>query len=358
MQYTKLGSSELLVSKICLGTMTWGEQNSESEGIDQLNKAFDEYGINFLDTAEMYPVPTKPESQGATDKIIGKWLNMKGRDRSKIILASKVAGASENVTWLPGRNGKGSRVSYNEIMKSVEESLKRLQTDYIDLLQIHWPDRYVSLFGGSPYDITQERESISFNEQLEALGQLIQQGKIRYFGVSNETPYGLMKFCQTAEEMGLPKPISIQNCYNLLNRCDIESGIIEVCSKRHENVGLLAYSPLAGGILTGKYSRADCPNRARLNLFSGYMERYKQSLAQEAVQKYCELAGLHGLTPTELALSWCYSRLPVTSTIIGATSIIQLDENIQAFGKQNLITEEVLEGIQEIYKKYRDPSKL
>jgi aryl-alcohol dehydrogenase-like predicted oxidoreductase len=178
MDYINLGSSDLSVSKICLGTMTWGQQNTMAEGIEQLDIAFNEYGINFLDTAEMYPVPTKPETQGETDRVIAKWL--KGRDRSKVIIASKVSGASERITWLPGRNGNGARVSKKDIMVSVEESLKRLGTDYIDLVQIHWPDRYVPLFGGAAYDQSLEREFYSFEEQLRAFDDLIKQGKVRH----------------------------------------------------------------------------------------------------------------------------------------------------------------------------------
>jgi aryl-alcohol dehydrogenase-like predicted oxidoreductase len=307
MDYTKLGSSDLMVSKVCLGTMTWGQQNTEEEGIEQMNVAFDEYGINFLDTAEMYPVPTKAETQGATDRCIAKWL--KGRDRSKVILATKVAGASERLTYLPGRNGKGSRVRREDIIASVDASLERLGTDYIDLLQIHWPDRYVSLFGGSAYDLTQERDYTPFEEQLETLGEIVKAGKVRYIGVSNETPFGVMKFKQIAEKMGLPAICSIQNSYSLIVRSDYESGLIECCSPRHENIGLLAYSPLAGGILTGKYAKPDCPTTARLNLFQGYMERYKSSICADAVADYCSIAEKHNMTPvSRKIISDAYKR--------------------------------------------------
>jgi aryl-alcohol dehydrogenase-like predicted oxidoreductase len=234
MEYTKLGDSDLEVSKVCLGTMTFGQQNTVDEGVEQLDFAFDKYGINFLDTAEMYPVPTKAETQGDTDRVISKWL--KGRDRSKIILASKVAGASPRLTWLPGRNGEGCRVSKKDILVSVDESLRRLGTDYIDLVQIHWPDRYVPIFGATNYDLKQERDYISFEEQLSAFKTLVKQGKVRYVGVSNETPYGVMKFCQAAEKLGLPKIVSIQNSYSLIVRSDFESSLTEVCSPRHENV--------------------------------------------------------------------------------------------------------------------------
>eukprot|EP01038_Epipyxis_sp_PR26KG_P005162 gene5162-7186_t len=324
----KLGGSNLMVSPICLGTMTWGQQNTEIEGMEQLDYAIKECGINFIDTAEMYLVPTKAETQGMTDKIIGKWL--KSYDRSKIILATKVAGYSDRLLYLPGRNGKGSRVSKEQILVSVEESLKRLQTDYIDLLQIHWPDRYVPLFGDDSYSYNNEREFVSFQEQLETLHDLVKCGKVRAIGVSNETPYGVMKFSELSNRLNLSKMISIQNSYSLLNRNDFER----------------------------KYAQPDCPSTARLNLFPGYMARYKQSLAQEAVKEYSLLANKYSLTPSELSLAWCYSRKHVASTIIGATSMTQLKENIQAFNKKDSITTEVEDAIKIIYKRFKDPSKL
>jgi aryl-alcohol dehydrogenase-like predicted oxidoreductase len=206
MQLTRLGSSDLLVSKVCLGTMTWGQQNTIDEAHAQLDVAFDECGVNFLDTAEMYPVPTKKETQGETDRYIGAWLAK--RDRSKVILATKVAGPG--ITWLPGRNGHKSRVTAKEIELSVDSSLQRLGTEYIDLLQIHWPDRYVPIFGSNAYDMSLERDAISFEEQLTAMDRLIKAGKVRYFGVSNETPYGVMKFSHLADTLGMSKLVSIQ----------------------------------------------------------------------------------------------------------------------------------------------------
>ena len=269
--YNNIGDSDLKVSNVCLGTMTFGQQNTEEEGIAQLDLACNTYGVNFIDTAEMYPTPRKPETQGATDRTIGKWLEK--QDRSKLIPATKVAGRSKQLSWLPGRDGKPCRVSYKEILASVDYSLQRLKTDYIDILQIHWPDRYVSLFGGGAYDVTKERDYISFEEQLRAFEYLHKAGKVRYFGVSNETPYGVMKFTQVASQFNFPKIISIQNSFSLLVRSDFEAGLIEVCSPRHENIGLLAYSPLAGGVLTGKYLDPACPSTSRLNLFPGFMER-------------------------------------------------------------------------------------
>lgn len=309
----------------------------------------------------MYPIPTKAETQGRTDRTVGRWI--KGRDRSKVILASKVSGYSDAITWLPGRDGKGARVSYRQIMDSVESSLKRLNTDYIDLLQIHWPDRYVPLFGTAGYNTALNRpDTVPLEEQLRAFDELIRAGKVRYMGVSNETPYGVMKFSELSRQLNLPKPVSIQNAYSLINRVDFETGLTEVCAPYHENVGLLAYSPLAGGVLTGKYVTAkDTDPEAknwRLNLFPGYMGRYKQSLAAEAIGKYAEVAKKHGFTPTELALAFVRRQPFVASTIVGATSVQQLRENIGVFaGKKDLPAEAVSE-IEAIYKRYKDPSKI
>eukprot|EP00640_Fibrocapsa_japonica_P000377 CAMPEP_0113936858 /NCGR_PEP_ID=MMETSP1339-20121228/3626_1 /TAXON_ID=94617 /ORGANISM="Fibrocapsa japonica" /LENGTH=374 /DNA_ID=CAMNT_0000939427 /DNA_START=61 /DNA_END=1185 /DNA_ORIENTATION=- /assembly_acc=CAM_ASM_000762 len=359
MQVRKLGSSDLMVSEVCLGTMTWGVQNTDEEGAEQMDYYFNECGGNFFDTAEMYPVPTTAETQGRTDNCIRKWMQSRGIDRSKLVLATKVAGASDRITWLPGRNGEGSRVTKKEIITSVDESLKRLGTDYIDLLQIHWPDRYVPLFGTSGYNISEEREATSFEEQLEGMQEVIQAGKVRYIGVSNETPYGVMKFCQLADQLGLPRICSIQNSYSLLVRTEIEQGLSEVCSKRNENVGLLAYSPLAGGILSNKYTGdEESTKNSRLTLFPGFMDRYKQSLAVKAVAAYADIAKQLGMTPAEFALAWCYSRPEVTSSIIGATSVAQLKENMGALEHVSKITPDVIAQADEVFKVYRDPSKV
>lgn len=350
----KLGSSDLLVSDVCLGTMTWGKQNTLDEGVAQLDLAFDDYDINFLDTAEMYPVPTEPETQGATDRTIGAWLKKRGR-RDDVVLASKICGASERITWVRG-DGRGTRVSPADVREGVEASLARLGTDYVDLLQIHWPDRYVPLFGGDAYDAANERDAIPFLEQLEALKALVDEGKVREIGVSNETPYGVCQFAKEAEKRGdLPRICSIQNSYSLLVRSDVENGLTEACSL--EDVGLLAYSPLAGGILTGKYAGDEPPPGARLNLFPGFMPRYRQSLAREAVSEYETVAAEFGLSPAELALKWCYSRPHVASTIIGATSEAQLRENIDAYFLEDL-SEGCLDAVADIYRRYRDPSKV
>ena len=331
--------------------MTWGNQNTDEEAAAQLNLAW-ELGVNFLDTAEIYPVPVEQEKQGATDRAIAKWLKTSKQPRDKVIIASKVAGYNERFTWM--RDGP-TRVTREQIHASVDASLDRLGVDHLDLLQIHWPDRYVPLFGSGTYDASQEREAVPFVEQLQALKKLVDQGKVRHIGVSNETPYGVCRFIQEHErDASLPRICSIQNSYSLLVRSDFESGLTETCAQT--NVGLLAYSPLAGGILSGKYSGSKAPAGARLNLFPGFMDRYAQSLAREAVAEYERVAAAYDVTPAQLALKWCYSRPHVASTIIGATSMDQLRENIDAFFLDDL-PEGCLDAVADVYSRYRDPSK-
>ena len=354
MDYVTLGSSDLEVSKVCMGTMTFGEQNTLEEGVEQLNLAWDEYGINFLDTAEMYPVPTKAETQGATDRTVNKFL--KGRKREDVILATKVSGRADRINWLR-EDGSGAQVSRGQILESVDKSLERLGTDYIDLLQIHWPDRYTGgLFGQPDFSPENLADSNSFEEQLSALNEVVQSGKVRYIGVSNETPYGVCGMVEMAKQSPelYPRIASIQNSYSLLVRKDYEAGLAEACY--HHNVGLLPYSPLAGGILTGKYRQKDnIPENARLMKFPGFMDRYLDSLNEEASNAYGDLAKEAGISPSELALSWCYHREHVASTIIGATAIDQLKENIDAYDIK--LDEDTIEKISKIYKKYTDPTK-
>ncbi|KAG2536623.1 hypothetical protein PVAP13_9NG208300 [Panicum virgatum] len=351
LQYNKLGDSDLLISEVTLGTMTFGEQNTEKEAHDILSYSFDQ-GVNVLDTAEIYPVPMNKETQGRTDLYIGRWMQSKPRD--KIILATKVAGYSERSTFLRD-NAEVVRVDAANIKESVEKSLKRLSTDYIDLLQIHWPDRYVALFGEFSYNSSKWRPSIPFEDQLKAFQELIDEGKVRYIGVSNETSYGVMEFVHAAKAQGLPKIVSIQNSYSLLVRCRFE-----VCHPNNCNVGLLAYSPLAGGVLTGKYLDANADiSRSRLNLFPGYMARYNASLAKEATDKYVKLAKKHGLTPVQLALGFVRDRPFTASSIIGATTMDQLKENINAFtSAPRPLPQEVLDGIEDLFKRYKDPAIL
>ncbi|KAJ4778116.1 Voltage-gated potassium channel subunit beta-1 [Rhynchospora pubera] len=352
--YKTLGDSDLNVSEVTLGTMTFGEQNTEKEAHDMLAYSF-EHGVNTIDTAEAYPVPMRKETQGSTDRYISSW--MKSKPRDKIILATKVCGYSERSSYIR-ENPKVLRVDGPNIKESVEKSLMRLSTDYIDLLQIHWPDRYVPLFGEFSYDSAKWRPSVPFEEQLKAFEELISAGKVRYIGVSNETSYGVMEFVHAAKSAGLPKIISIQNSYSLIVRCKFEVDLAEVCHPNNCNIGLLAYSPLAGGVLTGKYlNDSQAAQRSRLILFPGYMERYNRSLAKEATSQYVELAKKHGITPVQLALGFVRDQPFTTSSIIGATSVDQLKEDIDAFvTTPRPLPAEIADGIEQLFRKYRDPA--
>jgi aryl-alcohol dehydrogenase-like predicted oxidoreductase len=361
MDYCKLGSSDLEVSKVCMGTMTFGNQNTQQEGVEQLTTAFEEYGVNFLDTAEMYPVPTNPATCGDTDRTVAKFLSQMGPSRrDDIILATKVCGRSDRMTWMPrAQPNTPAALSREQILYSVDSSLKRLNVDSIDLLQLHWPDRYTGgLFGQPDFTPTQLKEYYySFQEQLGALQTVVEEGKVRYVGVSNETPFGVCSMAELANNHPTlyPKIVSIQNSYSLVVRKDFESGLAETCY--HHKVGLLPYSPLAGGSLSGKYRNPDqVPTAARLKLFPGFMDRYLGSLNEAAVNAYAALAEDVGLTPTQLALSWCYHREHVASTIIGATTMEQLHENIQAYDIR--LDDDTKARIGDIYKKYTDPTKM
>ncbi|KAH9543282.1 hypothetical protein CY35_13G055900 [Sphagnum magellanicum] len=354
LQYKKLGDSDLVISNVTLGTMTWGGQNTEAEAHEQLNYAFD-HGINILDTAEGYPIPMTLEKKGQTELFIGNWL--KSRPRDKVIVATKVSGYSERLSYLR-KSGKPVRVDEENILEGVENSLQRLGIDYIDLLQIHWPDRYVPMFGEKIYDPLKWRESVPIVEQLQALKKVIDQGKVRYVGVSNETSWGVMEFCHAAKQLGLPKIVSIQNSYSLMNRTSFEVDLLEVCLPQNCNIGLLAYSPLAGGSLSGKYMDGDSATlkAARLCLFPGFMDRYNKSLAREAVSAYVDVARRHNLTPVELALGYVRGCSHVTSSIIGATTMEQLKENISAFTRSELLSEDVLTDIEKVFVRYKDPA--
>jgi aryl-alcohol dehydrogenase-like predicted oxidoreductase len=351
MTYNKLGSSGILVSSCCLGTMTWGNQNTAEEAASQLNIAW-ERGCNFLDTAECYPVPVSQERQGSTDLAIGKWLRTNGRARDEVVIASKVCGYNERFTWL---RGEPTRVTRDQIIASVEASLQRLGVDHLDLLQIHWPDRYVPLFGSTRYDCSKERpDEVPFEEQARAMGELIRSGKIRSWGLSNETPLGVCEFIAACKAEGIPPPVSVQNSYSLLQRGD-EEGLVEAMC-RHD-VGYLPYSPLSAGVLSGKYSGLSKPPAgSRLELFDGYFERYSSTSAPSAVEAYAELAQLHGLSPSALAIAFCESRPFVTSTIIGATSLEQLEDNLTGFGLE--WTDELEAGVKAISETYPDPWRM
>jgi aryl-alcohol dehydrogenase-like predicted oxidoreductase len=317
-----LGRTGLNVPLICLGTMTFGEQNTEADGHAQMDYAL-ERGIDFFDTAELYAIPPKPETAGSTETIIGTWMKARG-NRGKITLASKVVGRSP-MTWFRA-DGSGSRVNKANIDEAVQNSLKRLQTDYIDLYQIHWPDRRINLFGGWSYK-DYKQDYTAFEDILAALDVWVQKGAIRHIGLSNESPWGVMRFVEEAQRNGLPRIATIQNAYNLVNRV-FELGLAEVSMR--EDVGLLAYSPLGQGYLTGKYLDGARPAGARTTLFERG-QRYEGPSADKAIKAYVDLAADHGLTPSQLALKFCATREFMTSVIIGATTMDQLAHDIDAF---------------------------
>lgn len=331
MQFKPLGSSDIQVSQLCLGTMTWGEQNTEEQAQQQLDYALDR-GINFIDTAEMYPVPPRDHSQGTTERWVGNWIQQRG-NRDAVVLATKVSGPAEWLPWI--RNGK-PRHNREHITQALHASLDRLQTDYVDLYQLHWPDRNTNYFGILGYEHDDDEEVADLFEVLTVLNEFIQAGKIRQIGLSNETPWGLMRFLALAEQHQLPKVASVQNPYNLLNRT-YEIGMAE-CSMR-EQVGLLAYSPLAFGALSGKYLQGQRPEGARLSLYKRFA-RYTSDLADKAIGQYATLANEYGLSPATMALAFVNQQSFLTSNIIGATSLAQLEENIDALEVQ-LNTEQV-----------------
>jgi len=342
MEYAALGN--LRVSRICLGTMTFGQQNSEAEAHAQLDYALGR-GINFIDTAEMYPVPARAETCGRTEQYVGSWLRRQVRDR--VIVATKATGPGRSMGWI--REGQLSFTRAN-LRRALEGSLERLQTDYVDLYQLHWPDRNTPMFGGYHFDPGQERDTVPLRETLETLAELIREGKVRHWGLSNETPWGLMTFLRLADELGLPRPVSVQNAYNLLNRT-WEGGLAEIGYR--EKLSLLAYSPLGFGFLTGKYLKDQhAPGRA--NLFSDFAMRYRKPNTAKAVAAYVDLAERHGLTPTRLALAFVHGRWCVGSAIIGATSMAQLRENLDA--ADVTLSPDVLQAIERIHLEYPNPA--
>jgi aryl-alcohol dehydrogenase-like predicted oxidoreductase len=343
MIYRQLGRTHLQVSALCLGTMTFGEQNTEAEAHAQLDRALDA-GINFFDTAEIYPVPPKAETQGRTEHYIGSWLRAR-KCREDIILASKVAGPGDWVSYL--RNEP--RLDRPNIETAVDASLRRLQTDVIDLYQVHWPDRPTNYFGQLGYRHAAQDNSVPIAETLGVLGDLVQAGKVRHIGVSNETPWGLMRYLEIAERQSLPRPVSIQNPYNLLNRT-FDIGLAEIAHR--ENCGLLAYSPLAFGVLSGKYLHGASPAGARLSLFERF-NRYSNPQGTAATQAYVALAQRHGLDPARMALAWVNQQAFVSTTIIGATTLEQLDSNLLSLDLQ--LNDDLLEEIENIHQQIPNP---
>ncbi|HXU94384.1 MAG TPA: NADP(H)-dependent aldo-keto reductase [Gallionella sp.] len=343
MEYRRLGESDLHISALSLGTMTFGEQNTEAEAHAQLDYAVSR-GVNFIDTAEMYPVAPRAETVHRTEGYIGSWL--KHQQRDKLIVATKIAGPGRGFAWI--RNGP--RIDREQVNAAIDASLRRLHTDYVDLYQIHWPDRYVPMFGATSYDVTQERDSVPIAEQLQVLAELVQAGKVRYIGISNETPWGAAEFVRCAEQLGLPKIASIQNAYHLMNRT-FESGLAEIC--HHANVGLLAYSPLAFGHLTGKYL-ADPKAHGRITLFPNFGQRYNKPNVPAATRAYVRIAQEAGLSPATLALAFARTRWFTSSVILGATSLEQLKENLDS--AEVTLSKEVLEQIETVHKLYPNPA--
>ena len=342
MNYKNLGNTHLKVSTICLGTMTWGEQNTQNEAFEQMDFALDQ-GVNFWDTAELYAVPPRKETYGDTEEIIGKWFE-KTKKRDKVILATKVAGPARDYL----RNGENSFVGPN-LESALNNSLKRLKTDYLDLYQLHWPDRATNYFGKRGFEYVNDGWEDNFKENLETLKKIVESGKVRHVGLSNENAWGIMKYLEYAKT-GLPKMITIQNPYSLLNRL-FEVGSAEICKR--ENVGLLAYSPLGFGVLSGKYRNGNMPDNSRLKLFSN-LARFSNEKCFEATELYYNIATKHNLSLTEMSLAFVNDRPFVTSNIIGATSMDQLKENINSINIK--LSKEILGEINLVSEKIPNPA--
>lgn len=344
MKRRKLGLTGIEVSVIGLGTMTWGQQNTEADAFAQLDFAVD-HGVNLVDTAEMYPVPPRSETVHRTEEILGRWLEERGR-RQDVVLATKVTGRAP-MPWIRG----GPRLSRAHIREAIEGSLRRLRTDYVDLYQLHWPDRVTNFFGQLGYTHPANDDSVAIEETLAAMAELVQEGKVRHVGVSNETPWGLMKYLECAARLGHPRVVSIQNPYSLLNRT-FEIGLAEMSIR--ESVGLLAYSPLAFGVLAGKYLGGARPDGARLTLFGSHFTRYVKPEAVKATDAYVSLAREEGYDPAQMALAFVTSRPFVTSNLVGATSMPQLRANLASATLE--LPEDLLRSIEEIHVSVPNPA--
>lgn len=344
MEYKKIAYTDIHVSAICLGTMTFGQQNTESEGHEQMDYAF-EKGINFIDTAEMYSVPGRPETQGSTEKIVGTWLRQR-TNRDKIILATKVTGPSAGLKHISPNLG----FSKSRILEALDASLHRLQTDYIDIYQLHWPERKTNFFGQLGYNVHDDQWQDNFEEGLQTLDALVQQGKIRHWGLSNETPWGIMRTCTIADKNGYQRPVSIQNVYNLLNRT-FEVGLSEMAIR--ENISHLAYSPMAFGLLSGKFHyKKDMP-QDRINQFK-QLSRYNHPSTFEAAARYIKVAEDAGISPAQMSLAFVNAQPFVTSNIIGATSMTQLKENIASI--DIVLSQDVRQEIEKIHREISNPA--
>ena len=346
MNYKNLGKSDIKVSTIGLGTMTWGEQNSEKEAFDQMDYAQDA-GVNFFDTAELYPVPPSNKTRGETSRIIGRWIKNK-RNRNKIIIADKIVGRS-GMDWFR-ENSEQTRLNKSQISFALDRSLKDLDTDYIDLYQLHWPDRPINVFSGLEYVHKETEENNTILEVIETLEESIKKGKIRSFGISNETPWGTSEYLKFSEIKKLSRVVSIQNPYNLLNR-SFEVGLSEISIR--ENVGLLAYSPLASGTLSGKYLDGKLPEGSRLKLFGNRYPRYRTPNSESAIKEYIKIANMYNLDPCQMAIKFCEIKPFVTSVLIGATKMDQLKLNIDSVNIE--LNNKILEDINKVQLVYSNP---
>ncbi|MGF6771267.1 aryl-alcohol dehydrogenase-like predicted oxidoreductase [Paraburkholderia sp. GAS199] len=349
MEYRRLGDSDVKVSLIGLGTMTWGEQNTEQQAHEQIAYAL-EQGVNLIDAAEMYPVPPRPETQGSTERYIGTWLAQNRSQREKIVLATKIAGPARQPHNPRHIRGEGNQFDRKNLTEALHDSLKRLQTEYVDLYQLHWPDRSTMTFGRPAYPWVDDAYTVPIEETLSVLAEFVKAGKIRHIGVSNETPWGVAQFLRAAEKLNLPRIVSIQNPYSLLNRT-YEAGLSEYAHR--DNIGLLAYSPLAFGWLSGKYEGGARPEGARITLFERF-QRYSKPHAVQATTRYVELAKQHGMSPAQFALAFVNSRPFVTSNLIGATSLDQLKENIGSAAVK--LSPEVLAEIDRLHELQPNPA--
>lgn len=351
MELISLGQSDLRVTPICLGTMTFGQQVDEAGAHALLDRAFDR-GVNFIDTAEMYAVPARRETYGVTETFIGRWLARNPGARDRVVLASKVAGPSRGMDWI---RGGSTELRPHDIIQACEDSLRRLQTDVIDLYQIHWPVRHVPMFGGLYFEPSKMVPATSVEAQLEALDRLIRAGKVRHVGLSNETPYGLCEFVHAAERAGLPRVATVQNPYCLISRA-VDNGLDEALY--HHQVSLLAYSPLGFGLLTGKYDTGGFDaegGTGRMALFESMRkQRWGRAESLAAARRYNALAREAGLTPARMALAWCYGNWRVASTLIGVTTLAQLDENLDAWG--TVLSPDLLMRIDDLRRELRDPA--
>ena len=343
MKYTKLPHTDIKVSKLCLGTMTWGNQNTQAEGFEQMDYALDQ-GVNFFDTAELYPVPATKETYAETERIIGNWFEKTG-NRDKVVLASKIAGTGDYTAHI-----RTNGFSPEALKDAVNQSLKRLKTDYIDLYQLHWPERNTNTFGVRDYKHVEDKWEDNFNQILHTLDEIIKSGKIRQVGISNEKAWGTMRYLEESKHHNLPRMITIQNAYSLLNRV-FEGDMAEIAIR--EQIGLLAYSPMAFGVLSGKYIKGTAGDNARLKLFPRFA-RYSSEQSTEATKVYLKIAEQHNITLAQLSLAFVTSRPFITSNIIGATSMLQLKENIDSINVT--LNQDVLDAIEKVHNNIPNPA--